>query len=307
MNNRTSLSSFFIKTKAEKEKKKILIFDFHNLVFRTLFVSAFAAKKQLMTDEEMYDYWKYLLINSLFNAIRNNKPSRVILAIDEGGSWRKEVYSLYKANRKEARDAAIVDFEAFWPVFNKFLDEMKQTFKNLYMMKIERCEADDIIAVITKKECGAETDITIITTDKDMVQLMKYPNVHLYDPIRRKNIKSINPERDLQIKIIAGDKSDNIPAIKKRCAGRTALKMLTEGLENYFVDPIIKSNYERNTQLVDFNCIPKEIVKNIEDQYANYKIDKIDGMKILIFLARNKINQFADNISQYLPSLRVLN
>lgn len=306
MTNRNTLNNFFIKAKKNEKTKKILIFDLHNLIFRTLFVAAFAAKKQLMSDDELWDYWKYLMINSLFNSIRHNQPNRVIFAIDAHNSWRKDIYKLYKANRKSARDDAIIDFDIFWPILDDFLVQIKQTFKNLYILKHDRCEADDIIAVIVKQECGDDTTIVVVSTDRDMVQLLKQPGVELFDPIRRKAIKSLNPEKDLQIKIIAGDKSDNIPSIKKRCGERTASKMLAEGLDIYFSDPEIKANYERNTQLIDFNCIPKDIVKQIKNLYENYKIEPINGMTVSIFLRANNIIGFADNIEQYLPSLRNL-
>jgi len=302
-----TLSNFFIQAERQKLKRKLLIFDMHNLVFRTLFVAAFSAKKQLMSDIEMWDYWKYLMINSLFNCIKFNQPSRVVIAVDSHNSWRKDVYENYKENRKAARDAADIDFDAFWPILDDFIEQMKKTFKNLYIIKLDRCEADDIIAVVIKEESDKNTNIVVISSDRDMVQLMKNKNVELFDPIKRKNVKSLNPERDLQIKIIAGDKSDNIPAIKKRCAIRTANKMLDEGLEIYLADPEIKANYERNTQLIDFNCIPLEIVKQIKNTYINYVLEPIDGMNIIKFLRYNNINVFAENIEQYLPSLRNIN
>jgi len=306
MTNRNTLTSFFKQSKKEQDRQKILIFDMHNLVFRTLFVAAFAAKKQLMSDEELWEYWRYLMINSLFNSIRYNQPNRVIIAVDAPNSWRKDLYKEYKANRKAARDNAVVDFDAFWPILDDFIEQLRVTFKNIYILKLDKCEADDIIAVIVKKESGDDTSITVISSDKDMVQLMKHPNVELFDPIKRKVVKSISPERDLQIKIIAGDKSDNIPSIKKRCAERTALKMLNEGLDIHLADPDVKANYERNTELIDFDCIPQDIIKRIDDVYTNYQLEKIDGMGVLMFLGRNNIKQFAENIEQYMPSLRQL-
>ena len=59
-----------------------------------------------------------------------------------------------------------------------------------------------------------------------------------------------------------GDSSDNIPSVIKKCGPKTALKCYDD--PNYFEERLKKENayelYERNKKLVDFNCIPQELI-----------------------------------------------
>ena len=120
-------------------------------------------------------------------------------------------------------------------------------------------------------------------------------------------IKSINPQADLLLKIIGGDSSDNIPAIKKRCGKAGALKILNDGIDVHLINDEIKSNYERNVQLINLDCIPQHIKTSIIDQYTNYKTEKYDGMAVFNFLIKNKINRFIDELQTiWGPMLRRL-
>ena len=71
-------------------------------------------------------------------------------------------------------------------------------------------------------------DTVIVTSDKDYVQLMQYDNVRLFDPVKREFIEEEDPKRQLDIKILTGDKSDNIPNVKPLVGEKTAMKVLDD-------------------------------------------------------------------------------
>ena len=76
---------------------------------------------------------------------------------------------------------------------------------------------------------------------------------------------------DLQIKIMCGDKADNIPKCFKRCGVKTANKLYNNPilLEKQFEkEPGSKERYELNTKLIDFNCIPSHIYDKIVSRYT---------------------------------------
>jgi 5'-3' exonuclease len=284
-----------------KRDKTALLIDVHNLTYRCVFV----ANKEDPLDKK-FTYWKYLVLNNILNNIRLYGVDKCILAFDDRNYWRKDLYASYKAQRKAGRDQSPVDFEAFFPVMNEFFDDFKKAFKNIMYLQLPHCEADDIIAVLTRSKLNSFSEIINISTDKDMNQLMIYPNYKQFDPIKKKFVKHINPKKELIMKILTGDKGDNIPAVKPKCGPATAKKMIEHGLENELINKTVKENFERNKQLIDFDCIPKKISTLIEKAYSEYDIKPYDGSSTFNFFVKHRLNVFIDKIQEYTPSLKVL-
>ncbi len=293
--------SKFLDVESEKKEKNILFFDFHNLLYRNVHVANFH-----VPEDTEFEYWKYLMVNSLLTTIKKFKPDEVICAIDAKPSWRKSIYSDYKSRRRMARKKSTVDFDAFFLVANKFMEDIKKSFTNIYFLEIEKAEADDIIAILSK-EFIRDSDVIIISSDRDYMQLLKNPNTKLYDPIKKAFVKCINPKKELDLKVITGDKSDDIPAIKPKCGPKTAQKILDAGIEKELTDNNIRENYKRNKILIDFDFIPKDIIESIKEGYNNYDHKTYIGNKIWQFMIDNNIRRFVDDLGYYSTSLRNLN
>jgi 5'-3' exonuclease len=136
-----------------------------------------------------------------------------------------------------------------------------------YILSNAKLEADDCIALsvmyLVKKY--PECHIYIITSDRDYLQLNAH-NVDLYN-LAFKNIaenksSTGNAKHDLEIKIIMGDTSDNIPSVFPKCGPKTALKCIED--PEFFKKkmnscPTSQAQYELNKKLVDFNEIPIEL------------------------------------------------
>jgi 5'-3' exonuclease len=117
-----------------------------------------------------------------------------------------------------------------------------------------------------------DCQIYIITSDKDYLQL-KAPNVHLYN-LAYKNIaenksSTGDAQNDLEIKIIMGDTSDNIPSVFPKCGPKTAQKCIEDPeffkkkMDN---NPEYYKQYELNKILVNFNNIPENLVEEFKSQ-----------------------------------------
>jgi 5'-3' exonuclease len=296
--NKNSLSDLFSiedQQVIEMNHNKILLLDFHNICYRTVFASVFTNPE----DNGVFDLWKHMLMNNIMSLVDKFKPTKMILASDVKGSWRYEVYSEYKSHRKAARDKAVVDFEKFFPVLNSFKQDIKDTFKTMYVLEAPRSEADDIIAVLSR-DVFKDQQVTIVSTDSDMQQLLMLPNVQLYEPIKNKMIQSINPKRELELKILTGDKSDGIPAIKPRVGIATAEALLKNGLQKLLdEDATIKQNYVRNTTLIDFSYIPQDVATSIINTYNQYEKGKIDSNKLMMFFSKNKLRRLMEDWQNY--------
>lgn len=279
------------------EKEKIVIIDGHNLIFRTIFISEKHNTQFGTEDDETFSYWKYIFIKSIMGVISNFEPTKLILVMDSKNTWRKEYYSEYKAQRKSARDNSKIDFAKFFPVLDSFYEDLQKTIPNIMHLKVDRCEGDDIIAVAVKY--FKDADVEIISTDRDLNQMLVEKRVKQYDPIKRAYINPLNPAVDLESKIITGDKSDNIPAIKPKCGPVTAAKIITENLlEGLLEDPEIKANYDRNRLLIDLGKIPSDIVQSVNDSINSYTLNKFIGSKMFNFAIKHRLASMLDNIQE---------
>ena len=81
----SSLSKYLEKEKQEALLDRVLIFDAHNLIFRTLHVAAHQLPEDLK-----FNFWKYLLLNSFLTSIKKFSPDRVVFALDSRNNWRKD-------------------------------------------------------------------------------------------------------------------------------------------------------------------------------------------------------------------------
>lgn len=175
--------------------------------------------------------------------------------------WRKEIFPGYKKGRKEDTEVP----KAFRIFFKDIYPLLKM--RNIELFKCEHAEADDIVSIITR-ELQQENMITIITSDQDYLQLIN-DNTQIFTLKKKNNNlndKSLGePELDLKVKIIIGDKSDNISGCFPRCGVKTAIKYIKENkLDIMFQKyPGSKEKYQFNQRIIDFEFIPINIKKNI--------------------------------------------
>jgi len=116
-----------------------------------------------------------------------------------------------------------------------------------------------------------ENKIVIISSDRDFKQLIS-KRVKLYDPIRKEKLVCEDVNRFLKIKILMGDKSDNIPSIKKGLGPKRSAKLIDEGkFEEFISDEQYKDLFKRNFILISFKAIPQKLKKIIVNVYQKNK------------------------------------
>jgi len=272
-----------------KQEETTLIFDLSNMAYRALHAVIYATP----TDNGKFELWKHTFINSLFSVIGKFEPNKVIFAGDGKGNWRYDVYKEYKCKRHIDRAKSPIQFDKFFVVFDELLTDIQRTFTNIVLIKEEKTEADDVISILSREI--KNDNIIIVSSDRDLNQLLT-PKVRQYKPITETFVESINPYKDLQIKILAGDSGDSIPPIRPKCGPKTSAKILESGLEEYLAtDQILKSNWERNKQLIDLKCIPSEIVTIVINKFKNYDISPIDPSIIFKFFTKHRLQKLISN------------
>ena len=165
--------------------------------------------------------WK--LANDLHAA---DGPTHMAVILDKSGtSFRNEIYDKYKANRPEAPE----DLRPQFPLIR----DATRAF-SLPMIEEPDVEADDMIASYTKEARAQGWDVTIISSDKDLMQLIG-DRVDMFDTMKDKRIGrdevmekfGVGPEKVGDVLALMGDTADNVPGIAG-IGPKTASKLITE-------------------------------------------------------------------------------
>ena len=140
------------------------------------------------------------------------KPTHFAVIFDSARkNFRNEIYKDYKANRSEAPDDLAPQF-----------DYIRKAVKAFNLPSIEQInyEADDLLATYAQQIIDLGAKVTIISSDKDLMQLVS-KDIRLYDPMKSKVIGKkeveekfgVKPEQVIDVQSLAGDSSDNIPGV----------------------------------------------------------------------------------------------
>lgn len=176
--------------------------------------------------------------------------------------WRNDYFNNYKGSRDDKLDS--FNKNIFKYTYNTLLVEMQKRLK-FNIINHDRLEADDVIALSKNyiRNVNPRVMIYIITNDNDYIQLLDDHTI--IRNLQGKELKSrieVSPEIYLKIKIISGDKSDNIPCIMKKVGPKTAEK-LVENDDNFIKfcekNPDAYIQYKLNKLLIDFTEIPIEL------------------------------------------------
>ena len=142
----------------------------------------------------------------------NQKPTHFAVIFDSARkNFRNDIYSEYKANRTEAPEDLAPQFE--------YIRKSVKAF-NLPSIELLNYEADDLIATYAKIIVKSGARVTVISSDKDLMQLVS-ENVRMYDPMKNKVIGEkevlekfgVKPKQVIDVQSLAGDSSDNIPGV----------------------------------------------------------------------------------------------
>ena len=236
------------------------------------------------------------------------KPTHFAVIFDSARkTFRNEIYSDYKANRAEAPDDLAPQFE--------YIRKSVLAF-NLPSVELINYEADDLIATYSEKILRAGAKVTIVSSDKDLMQLYK-KNVRIYDPMKNKFISDddvlkkfgVDSSKVIDVQALAGDSSDNVPGVPG-IGVKTAAELINKygNLEKLLKSAHeIKQNKRRETIIEnkDKAIISKKLVtlKNdvpIEIELNEFQLKEIDKEKLYKFLREMEFNRLLSSaISAY--------
>lgn len=150
--------------------------------------------------------------NMLIKVLKEHAPSHIAVVFDVSRrTFRNDIYPDYKANREDPPADLIPQFALVREVTTAF---------NLPQIEVEGFEADDIIATMARQAAGQRMAVTIISSDKDLMQLVS-PQIRMYDPIKNVPLGEdavlakfgVKPDKVVDVQALAGDSIDNVPGV----------------------------------------------------------------------------------------------
>lgn len=227
-------------------------------------------------------WWEHVEVQSTFRKrmgdmlkefTKKYDPSKFYICQDcpRQNIWRLQLDSNYKANRSETKISK-EGHDVWGRVFQEAMEILNESSLNHTVIRVERAEADDCVAVVCDHLLATNTSeesvaIDVVTGDSDLYQLETKPGVTVWDRKGnrwRSRLKEIEPNHYIQAKCYAGDKSDGIPSVGVRIGMKTALNWIT-GIKPMPKDSskIDKKRLEINQKLILFRHIPEEIRSEI--------------------------------------------
>ena len=210
-------------------KKKLLLIDGSSVAFRAFFalynqIDRFKNASGLHTNA-IYGF--NLMLSHLLERVQ---PTHILVAFDAGKTtFRTEMYADYKGDRAKTPD----EFREQFPFIREQLEHL-----GIRHYELAQYEADDIIGTLDKMAEQAGFDVTIVSGDKDLIQLTDANTVveiskkgvaefESFTPAYLMEKMGLTPAQFIDLKALMGDKSDNIPGVTK-IGEKTGIKLLLE-------------------------------------------------------------------------------
>ncbi len=249
---------------------KLYLVDGSAFIFRAYYALPAMYREDGLQVNALYGFTKMML--SLKEEL--NEEDLIAVVLDhKDKSFRVDLYSEYKANRKAPPEDLIHQFA--------LIDNAVKSLA-LPLLRKKGYEADDIIASYAKKASQDGVEVVVVSSDKDLMQLVD-ENVYMYDPMKKKTIKEegvfekfgVAPNKVVDVQALIGDSSDNIPGVKS-VGPKTAAMLIGEYGS-------LNGVYE-NIENISKAKLKQNLIECKENAYLSYK------------LASLSLNAFVDGV-----------
>ena len=232
--------------------------------------------------------------NMLIKLLRDAEADGIAVIFDASSvSFRNDIYPEYKANRDEPPEDLV-------PQFAMVREATKAL--NLPCVEMEGYEADDLIATYARQAKAAGAKVTIVSSDKDLMQLVE-EGVDMLDPMKNRDIGpdevvekfGVPPEKVVEVQALAGDSVDNIPGVPG-IGIKTAAQLIEEygDLESLLARAEEIKQPKRRQNLIEFAeqaRISRELVElkanvPVAEQLGDFSLQQPDPESFKGFLEK---------------------
>jgi DNA polymerase I len=236
------------------------------------------------------------------------RPSHLAVIFDAGErTFRNEIYKEYKAHRPPPPEDLIPQFPLVRDATRAF---------GIACIEMPGYEADDLIATYARMAREARARCTIVSSDKDLMQLVVDGQVELYDSMKSKRIASpevmekfgVAPDKVVQVQALAGDSTDNVPGVRgigvKTAAEligqygdvETLLKRAGEIKQNKRRETLIENAQNARISLKLVTLDQKVPVTDMPDEFA---VREPEARELIGFLKAMEFNTITKRVATH--------
>src|SRR5712672_1905708 len=288
----------------------VFLIDGSGFIFRAYFARAkdptvqrFQTKSGLQSEVVM------IFSNMLDKYLRETDADHIAVIFDASGrSFRNELYGEYKANRREMPD----DLAPQLPHVRRAAEAF-----GVCHIEMENFEADDLIATYARHAVEAGAKVTILSSDKDMMQLVADDRVMMRDPMTDRPIGEaevrekfgVGPGKVIEVQALCGDSTDNVPGVPGIGVKTAAELINTYGdLETLLAHAQEIKQPKRREALVENEAkarLSKELVKLDDDvplpcPLSDLRVAPYDPEKLFPFLDEMELRALKSRIEKRL-------
>jgi len=284
-------------TRMSNEDELFLI-DGSGFIFRAYFAMAYSRQSGMTNPDGIEVGAVYGYTNMLLKMLKDYHAPYIAVIFDAARkNFRNDIYSEYKANRDETPEDLVPQFS--------IIREATKAF-DIPALEVEGYEADDLIAAYTKQALAAGKKVVIVSSDKDLMQLVR-PNVRMLDPMKGKWVGEeevmekfgVPPNKVVDVQSLAGDSVDNVPGVPG-IGIKTAAQLINEygDLETLLERASEIKQNKRREKLIEHAQdarISKELVRLDENAPVPVTLESLkahdpDKPELMNFLQKHAFN-----------------
>ncbi len=203
------------------QPQRLYLIDGSSYIYRAYFAIRHLSNSKGLATNAIFGF-----TNMLLKVVREHAPDHLAVIFDaKEPTFRKEIYPEYKANRAAMPEDLVPQIP--------LIKELVRAF-NMPALEVPGFEADDIIATLARRFEAQGLQITVVTGDKDLMQIVS-ERVRLLDTMKDKisGLAEVaerfggTPDKVIEVQALAGDSSDNVPGVPG-VGEKTAVKLINE-------------------------------------------------------------------------------
>src|SRR5436305_8630001 len=289
----------------------VVLIDGAGFIFRAYFARAKDPKAERFQrkSDGMATEVAIIFTNMLDKYLRETNADHIAVIFNAScRSFRNEIYGEYKANRREMPDDLAPQL--------KHVRRAAEAF-GVCQIEMENFEADDLIATYARHAVEAGAKVTILSSDKDMMQLVSDGSITMRDPMTDRPIGEaevreqfgVRPDKVIEGQALCGDSTDNVPGVPG-IGVKTAAELINSygDLETLLAHAHEIKQPKRREALIENEAkarLSKELVKLDDDvplpcPLADLRVKPIELDRLLPFLRTMEFRALATRMSQRL-------
>ena len=235
-------------------------------------------------------------------------PTHLAVIFDKSeDTFRNKIYPEYKAHRPPAPEDLIPQFPLIRDAVRAF---------NVACIEMDGYEADDLIATYARQAAAKGATVKIVSSDKDLMQLIEDGKIELYDPMKSKAIGpdvvmekfGVTPDKVIDVQALIGDSTDNVPGAPG-IGPKTAAELIgmfgsLDGIIERAAEikqPKRREAIQNNVEKIKLSRTLVTLVDNVEveHQWPDFSVREPEAPTLLQFLDAMEFRTLARRVREH--------